>query len=89
VPEIPFFVPQVKLVSKERIGAKYRRKFTKPKTPYQALLESNEIPQEVKKKLTTKFLSLDPFALRKSQEIKFKEFYSALYPNIKETKEAA
>jgi hypothetical protein len=75
-----FFVPQVKLISKERIGAKYRRKFSKPRTPYQALLASENISEEQKRKLTTKFLTLDPFALRSSIEKKMKEFFQKLYP---------
>jgi hypothetical protein len=83
-----FFVPQVKLLSKERIGAKYRRKFSKPRTPYQALLASEDISEEQKRKLTSKFLSLDPFARRAQLEKKFKVFYMALYPQL-EKKEAA
>jgi hypothetical protein len=84
-----FFVPQVKLISKERIGAKYRRKFTKPRTPYQALLASEDVSEEQKRKLTAKFLTLDPFSLRQSLERKFKEFYRALYPTLATSEEAA
>ena len=35
-----FFVPQLKLAEKRREGAKYKKKFEKPKTPYQRLMES-------------------------------------------------
>lgn len=83
-----FFVPQVKLISKKGVGAKYRREFTKPRTPYQTLLASEDISQEEKRKLTTKFLSLDPFALRLSMEKKFKEFYRALHPPVETNNEA-
>jgi hypothetical protein len=84
-----FFVPQVKLVSKERIGAKYRRKFSKPRTPYQALLASEDISEEQKRQLTKKFLSLDPFSLRASMERKFKEFYKTLFPSTEHVNKAA
>ena len=35
-----FFVPQFKLAEKRREGAKYKKKFEKPKTPYQRLSET-------------------------------------------------
>lgn len=42
-PLLNFFTPQLKLVEKKRIGSKYVRKYDKPKTPYQRLLESSEL----------------------------------------------
>jgi len=43
-----FFVPSVKLISKERIGSKTVKKHDMPKTPYQRLLESKHIDSKTK-----------------------------------------
>lgn len=43
------FSPLMKLVKKEKINSKYRKKYDKPKTPYQRLIECPDIPKEVKK----------------------------------------
>lgn len=65
-----FFCPSMKLTHKQRVGAKYKKQYDEPKTPYQRLLGSNAINQETKEKLTARYLSLDPFKL--SQAIKRK-----------------
>lgn len=72
------FIPQVKLKSKLRIGAKYKRTYTEPLTPYERLLASESITKETKQKLTELFKTLNPFHLRKEQERKLKLFYKAL-----------
>lgn len=56
---INFFQPTMKLVEKVRVGSKVRRKYDKPKTPYQRVLISNHISQEVKEKLKAMYTSLD------------------------------
>lgn len=43
-----FFLPNLKLGSKERIGSRVTKKHDLPKTPYQRLLESPEITPEQK-----------------------------------------
>ncbi|MCL0104980.1 transposase, partial [Dehalococcoidia bacterium] len=55
-----FFQPVMKLVSKERIGGKLKRKYDTPKTPYQRLLDSGQISEEARKKLEEVYLSLNP-----------------------------
>lgn len=46
-----FFQPAMKLVSKERVGGKIKRKYDKPKTPYQRIMESKDVSREEKHKL--------------------------------------
>ncbi len=41
----------MKLVQKNRIGSKIKKKYSKPITPYQRLLDSKYIPEETKNKL--------------------------------------
>ncbi|MCL0079208.1 hypothetical protein M1O56_06090 [Dehalococcoidia bacterium] len=59
-----FFQPVMKLVSKERIGGRLKRKYDTPKTPYQRLLDSGQISEEARKKLEELYLSLNPAQLK-------------------------
>jgi len=61
-----FFVPSVKLISKVRIGSKVVKKHDSPQTPFQRLVQCNEIKPKVIKKLKIIFNSLNPFLLQKS-----------------------
>lgn len=58
-----FFLPQSKLIKKERIGAKVYKRYDVPKTPFRRLLDSDKIPNETKLVLTDTFNSLNPKAL--------------------------
>ena len=49
-----------------------------PKTPYQRLLDSPDIPEATKAKLRAEHATLDPFALKKIIELKLKKFFTAL-----------
>lgn len=60
-----FFHPQMKLVSKERIGSKVKKQYDVPQTPYQRLLDLEEINAEKKAKLQTTYDQLNPFALKR------------------------
>jgi hypothetical protein len=67
-----FFCPTFKLKEKLRIGSKIVRKYHSPQTPYQRVLESPEISDDVKQKLKLRFESLDPIELRERIEQKLK-----------------
>lgn len=73
-----YFVPQAKLLTKHRIGAKYKKTYDKGKTPYERVIQSHSVSTEDKEKLTKFFKTLDPFKLRKSLEVKLKYFFSKL-----------
>ena len=49
-----------------------------PKTPYQRLLDSPDIPAATKVKLRAEHAKLDPFELKKNIELKLKKFFTAL-----------
>ena len=59
-----FFIPSIKLLSKERIASKTIRKHDKPKTPYQRILESKHIPKSTKQQFRQTFKTLNPFKLK-------------------------
>lgn len=55
-----FFQSIMRLKEKVRNGAHVTRRYGKAKTAYQRVLESSDIPDEVKQNLTERFLSLNP-----------------------------
>ncbi len=65
-------MPYTKLISKERNGSKTIKKYDKPKTPYQRVLESKDINNKVKKELTKTFKQLNPFNLQEVMSRKIK-----------------
>lgn len=67
-----YFIPQMKMTEKSREGARYKRKYGKPQTPYQVLMASNDVPETIKAKLQTVFQTLDPFELRRCAQMKLK-----------------
>jgi hypothetical protein len=60
---INFFQPSLKLMEKERQGAKVSKKYDRAKTPFQRVLLSEHISQEMKNLLTEEYESLDPVSL--------------------------
>jgi len=77
-----FFCPSVKLISKKLVASKTIKAYDAPKTPYQRLLDSKDIPQSVKQDLQQQFEQLDPFKLRKNIEKKLKKIFKI---SVKET----
>ena len=70
-----FFQPVMKLVSKERIGGRVKRKYDVPQSPYQRLMESNQIREESKRELEDIYLSLNPAQLQRSIDAKLDNLY--------------
>lgn len=70
-----FFQPVIKLISKERIGGKLHRKYDKPKTPYQRIMESPEVLKKKKQELQKIYLSLNPAELKRRIDKKLSVLY--------------
>jgi hypothetical protein len=70
-----FFQPVMKLKSKESVGGKVKRKYELSKTPYQRLMESDEIPQELKGELKGIYLGLNPAELKRNIDAKLAKLY--------------
>lgn len=60
------YCPTMKLISKHRVGSKYVKKFDKPKTPCQRLLDLKGFPKAKKTKLRKMLKESDPFLLKQS-----------------------
>jgi hypothetical protein len=69
------FGPTLKLIQKKRINSKYYKKYDKPKTPYQRLLDAEQVPEDSKNTLQKQHLSLDPFKLRQQIEQQLKVIF--------------
>jgi hypothetical protein len=63
-----YFVPQFKLKSKVRVGAKIKKTYDTPKTPYQRLLEDSHVSDAQKKKLQETYATLNYFDLQAQRE---------------------
>jgi hypothetical protein len=62
---INFFQPSLKLIAKERIGNLTIKRYDTAKTPYQRLLECQDIPLQAKAHLMNLYLQLNPAELRR------------------------
>lgn len=60
-----FFQPVMKLVDKERIGSKVKKKYDRAKTPYQRVLESPFVAPEGKELLKKQYTRLNPAELKR------------------------
>jgi hypothetical protein len=67
-----FFIPSVKLISKQRVNAKTRKIHDKPKTPFQRLLESRVLSRIEEKRFKVIAESINPFKLQEMVEMKIK-----------------
>ncbi|MGA0290326.1 MAG: ISNCY family transposase [Pseudohongiellaceae bacterium] len=75
------FCPSMKLLEKERINSKYRKKYDTPQTPYQRVLASDQITDAAKAHLKTVHQSLNPFILKNNIERKLR----AIFRHVKVT----
>jgi hypothetical protein len=60
---VNFFQPSFKLASKTRVGAKVRKTYHAPETPYARLLLSAAVPDAMKDRLRAVAIQLDPLRL--------------------------
>jgi len=63
-----FFLPTMKLKSKERNGSKVKKSYDQPLTPYQRVLQAKLVSRAVKDRLRAKYTTLNPAALKRKIE---------------------
>jgi hypothetical protein len=73
-----FFKPCMKLLSKERHGAKIKRRYDKPQTPCDRLLQSEHISEEMKGILRAQRARLNPLDLSRKLEEKLRALHYSL-----------
>ena len=69
------FCPGMKLVEKQRINSRYKKRYDAPKTPYQRLLDSAHTDEETKNHLRNVHKDLNPFILKQGIEKKLKRIF--------------
>jgi hypothetical protein len=72
------FRPTFKLKSKEKLGSRYRRRYEKPQTPYQRLIDDGQLPPSSRHQLKTDHQALNPVQLKKNIEQDLKTFFTSL-----------
>lgn len=70
-----FFQPVMKLVLKERVKGSIHRRYDKPKTPYQRVIEAKGISNEKKKELKEIYESSNPAELKRAIDKKLDLLY--------------
>lgn len=73
-----FFVPCRKLIEKRREGSKIIKRYDKPRTPYQRLLDSGVLSPQQKKIIQQKLQQLDPITLKMEFERHLKQVFLCL-----------
>lgn len=79
-----FFLPTMKLIVKTHIGSKIIKKYDKPKTPYQRVLDSPSIPEDNKNKLVKQYKNLNPAELKRQIDALQRELIN--YQKVKRNK---
>lgn len=87
---INFFQPVMKQISKTRIGSKVMKKYDKPKTPYQRILESSHVSEDKKDALKRQYEKLNPAELHRQMQRLQNSLYEMvmLKEEVRKTKKA-
>ena len=86
-PLLNFFTPTMKLINKTRVGAKIKKIYDEPKTPYQRIMDSKDINIGIKEHLYLKASWLNPFFLRQELDKKLKTFSKLIAINNRRNKD--
>ena len=70
------FLPSVKLVRKERVGSRTRRRYDAAKTPFERVLECKAVRPMVVARLKALRERLDPFALSRSVDVQLERIHA-------------
>ena len=70
------FCPTLKLKEKVRIGARYRKQYYPPETPYQRVLVCESVSDDEKSKLRILHETINPFDLRQKINAKLRTIFS-------------
>lgn len=69
------FCPGMKLTDKQRINARYVKRYDQPQTPYQRVMDCEQVGAEVKSSLKALHDSLNPFILKQQIEAKLRTIF--------------
>lgn len=72
------FCPTMKLLEKKKINSRYYKRYAAAKTPYQRVIESEDVDQKTKDRLKQQHETLNPFALKRAIERKLKIIFARI-----------
>jgi hypothetical protein len=78
---VNFFQPVEKLVSKQRLGARVRRVFDRPQTPYQRLGAAEVLSPAKRDELETLYQRLNPLQLQRELEAALDRLWALAAPD--------
>lgn len=81
-----YFLPSFKLKDKIRIGAKIKKQYDEPLTPYDRLINSKHVSEEEKEALREQKSKLNPFELVKARDRELSKFFKLLNEYNKQRK---
>ncbi len=81
-----YFTPVMKLVGKQRVGGKVRKKYDKPATPGDRLLACAKVDEETKRQLRAARARLDPLELAQDIEARLERIF-AIVERIEEDRQ--
>lgn len=70
-----FFQPVMKLKKKTKLKGRNHRQYDNPKTPYQRIMESEQVEEEVKRELKKTYDNLNPAELKRGIDRKVEKLY--------------
>lgn len=70
-----FFQPVMKLKRKTKLKGKNYREYDKPKTPYQRIMESEQVEEKTKRELKKAYENLNPAELKRGIDQKVEKLY--------------
>lgn len=73
-----FFQPVLKCLEKKKVGSRRVKKYDPARTPYQRVLESEDVSEEIKEKLRQKYIRLNPIVLRKEIQRGLERIFSSV-----------
>jgi len=74
--QLNFLRPVRKLVGKERCGARVRKVYDTPRTPYQRLVESGALSEAVQRQLEEQFFAINPAELQRRIELALRALWA-------------
>ena len=74
--QLNFLRPVRKLVGKERCGARVRKVYDTPKTPYQRLVESGALSEAVHRQLEEQLFAINPAELQRRIELALRALWA-------------
>lgn len=83
-----YFLPTMKLTSKQRIGSRVVKRYNLPETPYQRLLGSPDVPDHAKEQLKRNYKELNPAQLTREIVRLQQELWKAVQKKHKKKKAA-